>query len=109
MLRFDHALIVRAYIINNKLIGVNTMLAIHTKYLAPTATRGSRIKAYTKGFSTTIAYPHRLSGVACHFEAVKALIEQNGLDWSIDGMRFGDSADGRGFSFCFKWSTVEGL
>jgi len=89
------------------------MQAIHTKYIGPTNSRGSRIKAYTadgmgrKGFSATIAYPHRLSGVACHFEAVKALIEQNGLDWSIDGMRYGDSADGRGFSFCFDCSTVE--
>lgn len=91
------------------------MQAIHTKYIAPTNSRGSRIKAYTadgmgrKGFSATIPYPHQLSGVACHFEAVKALIEQNGLDWSTDGMRFGQSADGRGFTFCFSWSTVEGL
>lgn len=91
------------------------MQAIHTKYIGPTNSRGSRIKAYTadgmgfKGFTATIPYPHQLSGVACHFEAVKALIEKNGLDWNTTGMRYGDSADGRGFSFCFDCSKVEGL
>ena len=91
------------------------MQAIHTKYIAPTNSRGSRIKAYTngiglhKGFSATIPYPHELSDINKHFEAVKALIEQNGLDWSTEGMRYGLSADGRGYTFCFNWSTVEGL
>lgn len=81
------------------------MIAIHTKYIGPTNTRGSRIKAYTaswgdrKGFEATIAYPHELSGEACHFEAVKALVKKNGLDWDLSNMRYGDSADGRGFSF----------
>ena len=90
------------------------MQAIHTKYIGPSNSRGSRIKAYTaggmgrKGFTATIAYPYQLSGEMAHFEAVKALIEQNGLDWNTDGMRYGDSADGRGFSFCFDCSKVEG-
>jgi hypothetical protein len=88
------------------------MIAIHTKYLSPTNTRGARIKAYTsgygdiKGFTATIGYPHELSGVDCHFKAVKAMIEANNLDWNTDGMRYGDSADGRGFSFCFDHSKV---
>ena len=91
------------------------MQAIHTKYIGPTNTRGSRIKAYTagsmgrKGFTATIAFPYGMDIERAHFQAVKALIEQNGLDWSTDGMRFGQSADGRGFTFCFSWSTVEGL
>lgn len=90
------------------------MIAIHTKYIGASNTRGSKIKAYTaggmgfKGFTATISYPHELSGVACHFEAVKALIEKNKLDWKTDGMRYGDSADGRGYSFCFDASKVEG-
>ena len=88
------------------------MIAIHTKYLCPTNSRGSRIKAYTcngmgfKGFTTTIPYPHELSGEACHFEAVKALIRNNKLDWDTSNMRYGDSADGRGFCFCFENSIV---
>jgi hypothetical protein len=60
-----------------------------------------------KGFTATISYPSHLSGVACHFEAVKALIEKNKLEWKTDGMRYGDSADGRGYSFCFEASKVE--
>lgn len=89
------------------------MIAIHTKYISASNVRGSRIKAYTadsmglKGFTATISYPSELSGVACHFEAVKALIQKNNLEWSTDGMRYGDSADGRGYSFCFDASQVE--
>jgi hypothetical protein len=89
------------------------MIAIHTKYISPTNTRGSRIKAYTanwgssKGFSTTIPYDYSLSDVNLHFKAVKSLVEKHGLDWNLDDMRYGDSADGRGFSFCFNCSRVE--
>ncbi len=89
------------------------MIAIHTKYIGPTSTRGSRIKAYTskmglKGFEVTIPYPHEFDGVVeCHFEAVKALIIKNKLDWNPENMRYGDSADGRGYSFCFDASSVE--
>jgi hypothetical protein len=88
------------------------MIAIHTKYIGPTNTRGSRIKAYTagygdiKGFTATVSYPHHLSGVECHFEAVKELVKKNKLNWNLEGMRYGDSADGRGFSFCFDSSKV---
>ena len=89
------------------------MIAIHTKYIGPSNTRGSRIKAYTvgwgdlKGFTATVPYNHALSGVDVHFEAVKALVERNGLDWNLEGMRYGDSADGKGYSFCFDASKVE--
>jgi hypothetical protein len=90
------------------------MIAIHTKYLSASNSRGSRIKAFTaahgdfKGFQATISYPSELSGVACHFEAVKALIIKNKLDWNFENMRYGDSADGRGYSFCFDASKVDG-
>ena len=88
------------------------MIAIHTKYIAATNSRGSRIKAYTassrhlKSFQIVIAYPYEFDGVDCHFQAVKALIIKNNLDWNLDNMRYGDSADGRGFSFCFDASKV---
>jgi hypothetical protein len=41
-----------------------------------------------------------------HFAAVKALVKKHGLNWNLEGMRYGDSADGRGFSFCFDHSKV---
>ena len=90
------------------------MIAIHTKFIPATNTKGSRIKAYTtgygdhKGFTATIGYPHEFDSVRAHFEAVKALVSKNKLEWTLDGMRYGDSADGKGFSFCFDSSTVEG-
>jgi len=90
------------------------MIAIHTKYISASNSRGSRIKAYTaahgdfKGFTATISYPSELSGVACHFAAVKALVEKNKLNWNLENMRYGDSADGRGYSFCFDASKVGG-
>ena len=88
------------------------MIAIHTKYLSASNTRGSRIKAFTaswgdsKGFEVTIPYDYSLNGVEVHFKAVKALIQKHSLDWDLEGMRYGDSSDGKGFSFCFDSSRV---
>ena len=88
------------------------MIAIHTKYIPATNFKGSRIKAYTagygdfKGFSATISYPHEYSYEVCHFQAVKALVEKHKLDWNLTDMRFGDSADGKGYSFCFDNSYI---
>jgi hypothetical protein len=89
------------------------MIAIHTKYIKTTDIRGSRIKAYTagwgeqKGFQVTIGYDDSLSTLGAHFKAVKALVKKYDLDWDLAAMRYGDSADGRGFSFCFSNSVVE--
>jgi len=83
------------------------MIAIHTKFVSATNTRGSRIKSYTSsGFTATIPYPHEKSYELCHFEAVKALVEKHNLDWNLDDMRYGDSADGKGYVFCFNHSIV---
>lgn len=90
------------------------MIAIHTKFIGATNTRGSRIKAYTaswgdhKGFQVTIGFPHEFDSVKAHFEAVKTLVSKHKLDWNLDGMRYGDSADSKGYSFCFDQSTVAG-
>lgn len=84
------------------------MIAIHTKYISASNTRGSRIKAYTNtGFTATVPYPHELNYEKCHFEAVKALVKKHKLDWDISKMCFGDSADGKGYVFCFVDSIVE--
>lgn len=89
------------------------MIAIHTKFISPSNTRGSRIKAYTadwgdrKGFSATIAFPYDCDSVKAHFRAVKALVEKHSLDWDLSNMRYGDSADSKGYSFCFNASNIE--
>ena len=85
------------------------MIAIHTKYIGPTNNRGSRIKAYTQHFTATIPYPYELDREAKHFAAVKELVKKHNLNWNLEKMRFGDSADGRGYCFCFDSSIVEGV
>lgn len=83
------------------------MQAIHTKYMPATNTRGSRIKAYThSGFTASIPYPHDLSFEMGHFAAVQELVRKHGLDWDLSDMRYGDSADGRGYVFCFARSVI---
>lgn len=83
------------------------MIAIHTKFISPSNTRGARIKAYTSsGFTATIPYPYADSYEIAHFQAVKELVKKNKLDWNLDDMRYGDSADGKGYVFCFDHSIV---
>jgi hypothetical protein len=83
------------------------MIAIHTKFMPATDTKGARIKAYTSTkWNATVPYPYEKSYEMAHFEAVKALIERNKLDWKLEDMRFGDSADGKGYVFCFADSIV---
>jgi len=88
------------------------MIAIHTKFLGATNTRGAKIKAYTanwgntRGLSATVSYPYGLSGAACHFEAVKELVKKHDLDWNINDMVYGDSVDGKGYCFCFAQSKI---
>jgi hypothetical protein len=82
------------------------MIAIQTKYLPPTNTKGSRIKAWTVGgHSATIPYPHHLSGEKCHFAAVKAMCVKHNLPWNLEGMRFGGVKDG--YVFCFAISMID--
>ena len=84
------------------------MIAIQTKYLSATGSRGSRIKAFTcNGHSVTIPYDHALRHEQAHFAAVKALKEKHNLDyWDLEGMRYGAIKDG--YVFCFYFATVEG-
>lgn len=81
------------------------MIAIQTKFISPTNTRGARIKAFTSsGFSATIPYPYDKSYERCHFQAVKALIEKHKLDWNLDKMRYGGTENG--YVFCFDCAVV---
>ena len=81
------------------------MIAIQTKYINPTNTRGSRIKAFTEtGFTVTIPYDHSLNHESVHFKAVKELVKKHELQWDIKGMTFGGVKNG--YVFCFKHSVV---
>jgi hypothetical protein len=82
------------------------MIAIQTKYLPVTNTKGSRIKAWTSnGQSVTVPYDHAFSHELVHFQAVKALIAKHKLDWDLSDMRYGGTEDG--YVFCFAHSIVK--
>jgi hypothetical protein len=82
------------------------MIAIQTKFLPVTNSRGSRIKAWTStGFSVTISYPHEESFELSHFKAVEALVTKYQLDWDLSGMRWGGTKTG--YVFCFADSIVK--
>ena len=91
------------------------MIAIHTKFIKATNNKGERIKAYTvgfcgnKGFQATVPFDYSSSCELAHFQAVKALVTKNKLDWNISNMCSGDSADGKGFVFCFMSSIVKNV
>jgi len=81
------------------------MIAIQTKYLPATDTRGPRIKAFTcNGHAVTVPYDYALSSDKLHFEAVKELVEKHSLDWDLSNMRYGSVANG--YVFCFADSIV---
>lgn len=72
--------------------------AISTKYLGPTNTRGSRIKASSgSGVSVTVPYDHGLDSFANHQAAAEALCKK--LKWT--GTLVGGGTVG-GYCFVFK-------
>jgi len=80
------------------------MVIIKTKYLSPTSTKGGRIKAIANGFTATIQYPHYESYELAHYEAIKALVYENNLDWDITNMGYG--SDNEGYYFTFSSSVI---
>jgi hypothetical protein len=55
------------------------MIAILTKYIPATNNKGSRIKAYTVGQSTTIAYDYALDEYTLHLKAAQHLCHK--MQW----------------------------
>ena len=84
------------------------MIAIQTKYLRATNTKGARIKAWATGrpWSATIPYDHSKNHELPYFEAVKTYLEKHKFECDIQGMRFGSVKNG--YVFCFNQSIVEG-
>jgi hypothetical protein len=69
-----------------------TCQAIVTKYIGPTNTKGSRIKASCEAGSITIQYPSQLSEVDAHKEAFVALAKKLDWDkytWHVGGLKNG--------------------
>lgn len=83
------------------------MIAIYTKYLGPTNTKGSRVKAYAHGDNRSVTIPYDYSGnyEMAHFPAVVAWVEKY-LKYppSIENMRYGNAPNG--YVFCFDQSIV---
>jgi hypothetical protein len=76
------------------------MQAIVTKYLNPTDTKGSRIKATCDAGSVTIPYPHELSGIAVHEAAVAALLAK--LEWETGEWVGGSLPNQAGYVFVYR-------
>lgn len=81
------------------------MQAIQTRYLGPTNTRGSRIKAWCSAGSITIAYPHDLSGDAVHRKAALKLLDK--LEWfdAFYGLILGGTLPNGDMCFVFNNSS----
>ena len=83
------------------------MVVIKTKYIGPSNSRGSRIKASANGFSVTIPYDYSLNSEFLHFKAVQELVKKHKLEWDISNMGFG--SDDQGFYFTFNNSVMGAL
>lgn len=74
------------------------MKAISTKYIGPTNSRGSRIKAFdSDNNQVTISYPYELSGEDVYRKAAEALRDKMGWTGELIG---GGTKDG--YVFVFK-------
>ena len=80
---------------------INTRMmrqAIETRYVGPTNTRGSRIRAAAQAGSLSVDYDPRLGIDANHARAAEALASRYGWTGKLIG---GGLADGRGNVFVF--------
>lgn len=74
------------------------MIAITTKYLSPTNSRGARIKAFTSnGHQLTIGYPYDLNSTEAHAKAAVNLARRMG--WTYGKLVSGGTKDGYVFVF----------
>lgn len=77
------------------------MQAIITKYIGPTNSRGSRIKAECSAGSITISYDYGLEDIDLHLKAANALIAK--MDWkvSVSVIAHGSMPCKSPYSYCF--------
>jgi hypothetical protein len=77
------------------------MQAIITKFLGPTNTKGSRIKATSWVDSVTVSYNHALNVLDNHRAAADALCAKRGDGWRI--VASASMPDGRGYAFTAEY------
>lgn len=83
------------------------MQAIQTKYIGPTNTRGSRIRAWCDAGSVFIPYPHELSGIEVYRAAANALVTKLGWNSPYYGALVGGSLPkNNGYVFVFPEKGV---
>ena len=84
------------------------MQSITTKFIGPTNSRGSRVTAKTSGGERIILDWNDALGVEQnHVAAAMHLCKK--LDWTDDTMVYGESPDGKGYTFVFvrEWATIK--
>lgn len=78
------------------------MQAIQTKFIGPTNTKGSRVKATCWLGSVTLGWDHALDSAENHKEALQAMCDKMNetrdgeLQWVI--VAIGSSVDGKGYT-----------
>lgn len=77
------------------------MQAIITKFLGPTNTKGSRIKATSWDGSVTVTYNYALDSLNNHRAAADAVCYSLGGDWRI--VASASMPDGRGYAFTAEY------
>lgn len=81
------------------------MQAITTKFIAPTNTKGSRIKATCWLTSNTVGWDYAIDAEHNHLEAITSLVDkinidrkENGSDAQWKVVAVGSSVDGKGYT-----------
>lgn len=83
------------------------MQVIQTKYIGPSDSRGSRIRAWCDFGSISIPYPHQLSGQAVYRAAADALVVK--LGWQDAGPLLGGALPcNAGYVFVFDNDDARG-
>lgn len=84
------------------------MQSITTKYICPTNTRGSRVTAKSSGgVKVILDWNDALDVEQNHVAAALHLCKK--LDWTDETMAYGESPDGKGYTFVFvkDWTTIK--
>lgn len=79
------------------------MQAIQTKFIGPTNTKGSRVKATCWLGSVTVSWDHSQDSESNHREAIAAMVNKlnsgRGADsYKWEGVALGSSVDGKGYT-----------
>jgi len=77
------------------------MQAIITKFLGPTNTKGSRIKATSWDASVTVTYNYALDSLNNHRAAADAVCASMGDEWKIVASAL--MPDGHGYAFTTEY------